>query len=145
MVNEASYLVENRNATQARQSHSKRKLRFTLLTAIAVAGIALADSIGIYECDGCSPSDPLDIDTQAFIASEVNQDLDAWWAGDHVLIYDEDTGEAGVWGRISAVGPRQYMGSPGQWGYIPVGGGGGTWTWQEPCGFLEVCFGIDPY
>jgi len=130
-------------------THKKGRARLgaTLCLLILFVGLAFADSIGVYECPDCNPSDPFDENTQAFIANEVNSDHDNWEVGEHVLIVNPDTGESGVWGRASAFGPRQYMGPSGAYGYVrtPGGWGNGYWHWEDPCGFLEVCGWFDPY
>ena len=133
---------------EKRSVSGMKKLRRSSLIMLLFSTILLADSIGVYECGNCDPSDPSDLNTMAFIANVVNQGIGNWKAGDHVLIINPNTGKKGVWGRASAFGPRQYMGHPGVWGYIPSPGGGSGangWYWTDPCGLLEVCTGFDPY
>lgn len=146
MTNDTSILRNLNHGRREGSTYCQRKLRYVMLGLLVVAGIALADSIGVYECDYCNPSNPFDENTQQFIANVVNQDIGDWEAGDHVLIVNPSTGEEGVWGRASAFGPRHYMGPAGSWGYVPVpGGGSGDWHWTDPCGFLEVCGDLMPY
>lgn len=112
------------------------KSKFALAAAlIFVTALVIADSLGEYECNTCNPSDPMDVETQAFIANTVNSDLEEWMAGEHVLITNPDTGESGVWGRASAVGPRQYLGPPAAFGYsLPPSGGTGSGGGGAPGG-----------
>ena len=65
---------------------------FFALTLLIIAIVILANSLGIFECGSCSPSDPLDPDTQTFIASDVNQHVSRWRTGDYVLIYNPNNG-----------------------------------------------------
>lgn len=122
-------LQSNEESACADQNKSRRRIHWVIgFLVFSMAIVVLADSLGVYFCNSCSPSDPFDEVTQGFINDDVKSDIANWYSGDHVLIVNIDTGDVGVWGRASAFGPVQYLGIPSVFGYHNNGdnGGGGS-------------------